>query len=208
MRTTLTLLLALVLLAPTTSTDATAFPVAHDESSTTQRTRDLHLVTRYDDLPDPICRKKRRAYGEPGPCERVLTLRTSTRYQPPNPARQRTVEDNLRWCKDLSAVARGLYYVNWKEEVKGTYCWIEGPRFPEITKNSWQCGYSSAIGYDVHVEDCWDARRTGDTTAGWWISVYDRWKVSAAFRGFPMHWTFQMHVNLHPTGTIALKNDD
>jgi len=206
MRSALILFLTSVLLPLTITDDATAR--ATDESPTTQRARALHLVQKYGDLPDPICRKKRRAHHEPGRCKRVMTLKTSYRYQQPNPARQRTGEDNEFWCRDWSAVARGLYYVNWKEEAKGTYCWVDGPRFPEIYKNNWRCGYSSAIGYDVHVEDCWDERRTGDTTAGWWISVYDKWRVSAAFRGFPLHWTYQMHVNLHPTGQVTLKNDD
>ncbi len=207
MRCSLILFLTSLLLPLTITHDATA-RVPDETSTTTQRGRPLHLVKKYDNLRDPICRKKRRAHDRPGPCKRVLTLRTTYRYPHPNPARQLTRGDNEFWCKDWSAVARGTYYVNWKEEIKGRYCWISGPRFPEIYRNDWRCGYSSAIGYDVRVEDCWDERRTGDTTAGWWISVYDKWRVSAAFRGFPLHWTYQMHVNLHPTGNITLKHDD
>ena len=207
MRCKLVLFLTLLLL-PLTAARTTAAEV-DEPASTTQRDRPLHLEQRYADLPDPICRKKRAAHDRPGPCERVVSLRTTDRYRQPTPApRWAPFPRNKFWCKDWSAVARGLYYVNWKEEIKGTFCWITGPRFPEIYKNTWRCGYSSAIGYDVHVEDCWDERRTGDTKAGWWISVYDKWRVSAAFRGFPLHWTYQMHVNLHPTGTITLKNDD
>lgn len=206
MRRMLILFLMSVLLPLTTTDTATAR--VGDAAPATQRGRDLHLVKKYDGLADIICVKKRAAHDKPGPCELVVALRTSYRYRPPAPARQRTAAGNEFWCKDWSAVARGLYYVNWKEEIRGTYCWIEGPRFPEIYKNNWACGYSSAIGYDVRVEDCWQQRRTGDTTAGWWISVYDKWRVSAAFRGFPLHWTYQMHVNLHPTGTISVKYDD
>lgn len=206
MRRILILFLTSVLLPLTTADAATAR--IGDEAPLTQRARELHLVKKYDGLADIICVKKRAARDNPGPCELVVALRTSYRYRPPYPVRQHAAAGNEFWCKDWSAVARGLYYVNWKEEIKGTYCWVEGPRFPEIYKNNWRCGYSSSIGYDVRVEDCWQERRTGDTTAGWWISVYDKWRVSAAFRGFPLHWTYQMHVNLHPTGTIRLKYDD
>lgn len=185
----------------------TTAPETTGEPPAVARGRDLHVVKKYRKLADIICEKKRAAHDRPGRCRRVATLRTSYRYRDLNPARQRT-GGNKYWCKDWSAVMRGLYYVNWKEEAKGTYCWVEGPGFPDIYRNRWRCGYSSAIGYDVHVEDCWDQRRSGDTTAGWWISVYDKFRVSAAFRGFPLHWTHQFHVNLHPTGTVALKIDD
>lgn len=205
MRHALILFLTSVLLPFTVTTTAAAHVEA--DSPTTERGRALHVVKKYRKLPDIICEKKRAAHERPGRCRRVIVLRTSYRYRHPNPSRQPTAGANEFWCKDWSAVSRGLYYVNWKEEVKGTYCWVEGPRFPEIYKNQWRCGYSSAIGYDVHVEDCWQERRTGDTTAGWWISVYDKWRVSAAFRGFPLHWTYQMHVNLHPTGSITVKKD-
>lgn len=184
----------------TTWSKATAGPPS------VERGRSLHLVKKYRNLADIICVKKRSAHDRPGRCRRVATLRETYRYRHPTP--QRTGAGNQYWCKDWSAVMRGLYYVNWKEEAKGTYCWVEGPGFPDIYKNSWRCGYSSAIGYDVHVQNCWDERRYGDTTAGWWISDYDKFRVSAAFRGFPLHWTYQFHVNLHPTGNIALKIDD
>src|SRR5215203_5034162 len=201
----LLVLLTMVALLPLTITQG-ATARSTEETTTTPRARALHLVKKYGDLADIICEKKRAAHHKPGPCKRVLTLRTSYRFRQPDPAR--LSQQNEFWCKDWSAVARGIYYVNWKEETKGRYCWVEGPRFPEIYRNNWRCGYSSAIGYDVQVEDCWDERRAGDTTAGWWISVYDKFRVTAAFRGFPFHWTHQFHVNLHPTGVITLKNDD
>jgi hypothetical protein len=155
---------------------------------------------------DIICRKKRAATGNDGRCKGVAVMKATAAYHPAS--HLRTAGGDSYWCKDWWAAMRGLYYVNWKEEAKGTFCWVEGPSAPNIYRNTWACGYSSAIGYDVHQVDCWKERRTGDTKYGWWISVYDKFRVSAVARGLPMHWTYQFHVNLHPTGSRTFYVDD
>jgi len=208
MRRILILLLTVALVPLALTYDATADTSGRREAAAQEsaRARTLYLRKKVAGA-DIICEKKRAARDRPGKCKRVTTLRTSSKYHPVRPG-ARTGEDNHYWCRDWVSTSRGLYYVNWKEEARGRFCWIEGPAAPNIYRNTWKCGYSSAIGYDVQVEDCWDEKRHGDTTYGWWISVYDKWRVSAAFRGFPLHWTYQTHVNLHPTGTVTMKVDD
>lgn len=170
-----------------------------------RRGRTFHLVKRVR-FADIVCVKKRAASNRRGKCRGIAILKATAPYL--RTTSMRTTGGNQGWCKDWGVEMRGLYYVNWKEKAKGTFCWIEGPAAPDIYRNHWGCGYSSGIGYDVHQVDCWDQRRTGDTRYGWWISVYDKFRVSAVARGLPLHWTYQFHVNLHPTGTQTFYVDD
>ena len=170
-----------------------------------RRGRSFELVKKMR-FADIICVKKRAARERPGKCKGVAVLKATAPYRHSTPARTR--QGNQGWCRDWWGELRGLYYVNWKEKAKGRFCWIEGPSAPDIYRHTWSCGYSSAIGYDVQPIDCWDDRRTGDTRYGWWNSVYDKFRVSAVARGIPLHWTYQFHVNLHPTGNISMYVDD
>lgn len=184
-----------------TSTESAAYAGATPERAGRTYRRVKRVV-----FADIVCRKKRVAAHRAGKCKGVAVLKATGPYRPASP--MRTARGDQRWCKDWWAEMRGLYYVNWKEKAQGRFCWIEGRSAPNIYRNTWGCGYSSAIGYDVQQVDCWDQRRTGDTTYGWWISVYDKFRVSAVARGLPVHWTYQFHVNLHPTGTQTFYVDD
>jgi hypothetical protein len=166
--------------------------------------RPFHLVKKVR-FADIICVKKRVARDHPGKCKGVAVFKTTAPYRRTG---ARTARGDQGWCKDWWSEMRGLYYYNWKERAEGTFCWVEGPSAPDIYRNTFRCGYSSGIGYDVRVEDCWKVRRTGDTTYGWWISVYDKFRVSAVAEGLPLHWTYQFHVNLHPSGVMKYYVDD
>lgn len=150
--------------------------------------------------PDPVCERKRKINREAGNCRTVFVLRATPRYR--DVSRPAVEGGGSLWCRNWKAAMHGLYYVNWKEEIQGTYCYNTSNL--TIYRLDYRCGYGYGIGYSVETKECFDQRRACEgCTAGWMISVYDQFKVSAIARGIPLFKTHQFHVNLHPTGTVT-----
>lgn len=171
------------------------------DTATARGSGDGYRVVKEQFGRDPVCERKRNIKKEAGPCRRVFILRVTPRHRYVAPRSGAERGGNL-WCRDWKAALHGLYYVNWKEEVQGSYCYNTAAL--TIYRLDYRCGYGYGIGYSVEQKDCYDKRRScDDCTAGWMMSVYDQFKVSAIARGIPLFKTYQFHVNLHPTGTIA-----
>ncbi|WP_183099774.1 hypothetical protein [Nocardioides pelophilus] len=152
--------------------------------------------------PDPLCEKARDHADQPGDCRAKAALFETVPYRRDT---SRLARGNELWCADWKMYMRGLYYINWKEEMRGSFCWIEGPAAPSISRRAHRCGYGHAYGVTIDINYCEQDKRFGDTTYGWWWSAYDHFSVTALVRGFPIRHTYEMWVNQHPTGNVTFK---
>lgn len=170
---------------------------------------------------DRICRKARRIDHEPGRCARKAwqkrgkSKKVTRRHvaamgmlQVRGANTGMTLGEAAKipaplYCATWWQQLRGAYYVNWKERHEGKFCYNGSDVWVSKKMGGYHhCDLGYGYGYDVNVKECSENKIFVDTVPGYGYQNWDIYKVHAAYKGFPLAASHDMHMNVYPSGNV------